>query len=253
MNRFFAISASVALHVATFATPAFAARPLVSVEYRCPVTIQLTIKKELPPVTTSKGTSNAVAEIRMGNRDFLRPLVAQYGGKLADWSIVAYGSSDTFDEESGLTVFAKRKSGEVYSLVPDLSSIEQLSVRSNVHSLKRSPEGELLSATYNQLYLVTWDDQIGGGTFLGTGTALQALSYGLVKIGKRSVRAHKPLSTNFQLKGRFVDEAGDASVAELSVKFGSPRLVPVYGEETQTGGTPPLIVIGTDEHVQAAE
>ena len=220
---------------AVVAPAARAARELVSIEYFCPVTFQLTLKRELPPTQTSKGTANAVSTTRLGNRELLQPLVAQYGGKLSDWSIVAYSDTDALDNFGDIVIMARGKGGALYPLASlDLATITYLSANSNAYSITRGPDDELLRATFEQMYAVTWQHALAGGAFVGNGTIANTLLFGPVKIGNLGIRAHKPKSAQVLLNGIFTPADGDNAVAELSIKIGAPRLVPLY---VSTGGS----------------
>lgn len=238
MPRLFFRSALAALAaLAAFASVAQAARQLVSVDYFCPVTFQLTCKRELPTVETSKGTSNAVAVTRLGNRDLLLPVVAERGGKLSDWSIVAYSNSDTLEKLGDLALVARRKNGDIHPLgALDLTTLNYLSVNSNAYAVVRDPSEELVRATFDQLYVVTWEHALAGGSFLGNGTATNTLVFGPVKVGNRSLRAHKPKVAKLLLNGIYTPAGEAGAVAELSIKIGAPKLVPHYSESTGTGG-----------------
>lgn len=219
-----------------------AARELVSVDYFCPVTVQLTLKRELPRTQTAKGAANAVSVTRLGNRDFLQLLVAQYGGKPADWSIVAYAQSGSLDQLGDISVMARRKGGALYPIPSlDLATLTYLSANSSAYLVKRDSEGDLQRASFDQTYVVTWEHALVGGTFVGNGTASDTLLFGPVKIGNQSIRAYKPKTASILLNGIFSPDAGDSSVAELSIKIGAPRLVPNY---VSSGGSGSIGAIG---------
>lgn len=234
--------------LAALAPVAQAARELVSVEYLCPVTFQLTFKRELPAVETAKGTSNAVAVTRLGNRDLLLPLVAEHGGKLSDWSIVAYSTSNTLETLDDLALVARRKNGDIHPLgALDLSTLTYLSVNSNAYSVVRDPDDELVRATFDQLYVVTWEHTLAGGTFLGNGTATSTLLFGNVTVGKRSLRAHKPKAAKLLFNGIFTPAGQSGAVAELSIKIGAPKLIPHYSESSGTGGAIVITPVDTSQ------
>ena len=86
--------------LAPLCTEARAARTLEAVEYFSPVAFRLVLTRELPPATTAKGVANAVSVVRYGNRELLAPIIAEHGGKLSDWSLVAYSSTFAFDSSS---------------------------------------------------------------------------------------------------------------------------------------------------------
>ena len=209
---------------------AAAPRPLESIDYFCPVTLKLVITRELDTLDTAKGTANAVVVTRLGNRELLAPVVAEHGGKLSDWRVVAYANSSNFENIDDLVIVARHTDGR---LVPvqalDLSALGYLSAESNAYSVVRSPDAELLSASFDQKYIATCELPVADGTLNAGGTLTSLVTFGPIKAANQSLRAFKPVRAKLVFTGGYDSDAG-SGLAEFTLTIGTPRLVPILSE-----------------------
>ena len=229
--------------------PARAARLLESVDYFCPVTFQFTVTRELPASPTAKGTANTVSISRYGNREILEAVADEYGGKRSDWSLVAYAGSDNCDDITDLAIVARRKDGQLAPVQAlDFTALNYLSAQSDAYTIVHTLDAELLSSSFEKKYLATCEQEIAGGTFVGTGILEHKITFGMVRVAGVGARLFKPGGSKLVMTG--VHSSADNAVAELTIKLSAPRLVPFI---TNTGGGTVIIITPVDPTQVSAE
>lgn len=227
-RRTFSLFVALATVVAALlVSPGAAAREIDTVDYFCPVSFQLTLTRELPVLATEKKSVARLDVVRIGNRQLLEAAVAQYGGKLSEWRLVAYASSATFDSINDLVIVARRSSGEIYPVsTVDLSTLSYSEASSSAYDVVYSEDDELRSAFFDQKFLVRCEQPMAGGTLQANGTIEGRVAFGPVRIARQTLRLFKPGKTKLVLKG--LHFANETSVAELTLTIGAAKLVPRF-------------------------
>lgn len=244
------ITVFLALLLSTSASNVVAARGVLErFEYYSPATFDLTVTRQQESTPTAKGVKNEVVLQRITARDLLIPVVAVYGGKLADWRLVAYSSSHDFEDVSDLALMARNIKTRDLAPVAALSldGLGYLDARSSAYSVTRSENGDLLSAKFDQKYLVTCQQSVLSGNLAATGSLTHSLSYAAQKAHGLTIKSFKPGPLRLVLTGTYTTESAGTGVAELVLTLAAPTAVPVYYEIDDgghTGGTGGVINVG---------
>jgi hypothetical protein len=236
LSRLAPLAAAACLLFTAFvasAPAALAAPVLQSVDYLCLVTFRLVVTRALPVTPTATGVANETAVTRYGNRELLEAVVAEHGGALADWRLVAHGNSETFEALDDLVIRARHRDGR---LVPvsalDLADLSHLPASSDTYGVTRSVIlDETLSATFDQKRVVTLAQPIADGDFDGGGTIASAVRFGPLSARGQTLRAFSPGRSTLDFVGTHTSPASGTGVARLTVSISTPRLVPVFANE----------------------